>query len=98
MNRGGVYPQPDSVHNLGTKLLRTGFNESEANHEGVCVEDVPFKERGAEPYESCAEYNVRKCDHPFLSKCFSPQSDVMYCTLSRSHLLLVLLSLGNGGD
>ena len=97
LNRGGVYPQPDTVRNLGLKLLGTGFNESEANHEGVCLEEVPFNERGKEPYESCLQYNMQKCIHPFLSKCFTPQSDVMYGTLSHSHLLLVMLTLANGG-
>ena len=98
LNRGGVYPQPDTVRNLGVRLLTTGCNVEEANHEGVSVEEVPFNERGAEPYESCLEYNMKKCDHPFLSKCFSPQSDVVYGTLSHSHLLLVLLVLSNGGN
>ena len=97
LNRGEVYPQPDTVRNLGLKLLGTGFNESEANHEGVCLEEVPFNERGKEPYESCLQYNMQKCIHPFLSKCFTPHSDVMYGTLSHSHLLLVMLTLANGG-
>ena len=98
LNRGGVYPQPDIVRNLGLKLLETGFNESEANHEGVCVAEVPFRERGQEPYESYLRYNSKKCCHPFLSKCFTRQSDVMYGTLSHSHLLLVLLTFANGGQ
>ena len=41
---------------------------------------------------------MRKCDHPFLSTCFTPQSDAMYGTLSHSHLLLVLLTFLNGGQ
>ena len=32
-NRGGVYPQPDIVRNVGLKLISKGFNQSEANHE-----------------------------------------------------------------
>ena len=107
MNRGGVYPQPDTVRNLGLDLLNTGFNENEANHEGVCVEEVPFNERSAAtadgsaavaaPYESYVDFNRKNTDHPFLSACFSDQSDVMYGTLSHSHLLLVLLNFANGG-
>ena len=31
-----VYPQPDTVRNLGLSLLATGYNESEANHE-MCL-------------------------------------------------------------
>ena len=70
LNRGGVYPQPGAVRNLGLKLLGVGFNESEDNHECVCVEEVPFNERGNEPYESCLQYNMQRCVHPFLTKCF----------------------------
>ena len=44
-NRGGMYPQPDTVRNLGLKIITKGFNQSEANHEGVNVEEVPFAER-----------------------------------------------------
>ena len=36
-NRGGMYQQPDTVCNLGLKIMATGLNESEANHEGVSV-------------------------------------------------------------
>ena len=108
-NRGGMYPQPDTVRNLGLKVLAAGFNESEANHEGVCVEDVPFHERFEElqsrlvscpqsTFESVLEYNIKQCDHPFLIRCFNAQSDAMYGTLSHSHLLLVLVSLANGAD
>ena len=34
-NRGGVYPSPETVENLGLKLLSVGFSSEEANHEGV---------------------------------------------------------------
>ena len=44
-NRGGMYPQPDTVRNLGLKIISKGFNQSEANHEGVCVEEIPYSER-----------------------------------------------------
>ena len=103
MNRGGVYPQPDTVRNLGLKLLNTGFSENEANHEGVCVEELPNHERSggaaavAAPYESYLHFNRKNTCHPFFSACFNEQSDVMYGTLSHSHLLLVLLTFMNGG-
>ena len=74
-NRGGMYPQPDTVRNLGLKIMATGFNGSEADHVGVCVEEVPFCERTSSnarssglPDESYAEYNLRQCDHQFLEK------------------------------
>ena len=46
-HRGGMYPQPDAVRNLGAQIMATGFNGSEADHEGVCVEEVPFCERSS---------------------------------------------------
>ena len=97
-NRGGMYPQPDTVRNLGVQIMATGFNGSEADHEGVSVEDIPFRERSSSTsiVESYADYNIRQCDHQFLVKCFSALNDIMYGTLSHSHLLLVLLSLANG--
>ena len=103
-NRGGMYPQPDTVRNLGLKILSKGFNQSEANHEGVCVEEIPYSERAKRkrsdglPYETYADYNIRQCDHLFLDKCFSHLNDIMYGTLSHSHLLLVLLSWANGAE
>ena len=103
-NRGGMYPQPDTVRNLGLKILSKGFNQSEANHEGVCVEEIPYSERANHtrsdglPYETYADYNIRQCDHLFLDKCFSYLNDIMYGTLSHSHLLLVLLSWANGAE
>ena len=63
-NRGGVYPQAETVRNLGLKLLGAGFNESETNHEGAGVKEIPFSERakhgrsGGLPYEPCADYNL----------------------------------------
>ena len=39
-----MYPQPDTVRNLGLNILRKSFNQIEANHEGVNVEEVPFVE------------------------------------------------------
>ena len=64
-----MYPQPDTVRNLGLTVLAIGFNENEANHEGVSVEYSPFHERSTEPQsrlESCLEYNIKACDHQFL--------------------------------
>ena len=49
MNRGGVYPQAETVQNLALKILDAGFSVEEANHEGVCVQELPSEERGTEP-------------------------------------------------
>ena len=103
-NRGGMYPQPDVVRNLGLKIITKGFNQSEANHEGVSVEEIPCSERAAHsrsdgsPYEPYGDYNSRQCDHKYLVECFSQLHDIMYATLSHSHLLLVLLSWLNGAE
>ena len=103
-NRGGMYPHPDTVRNLGLKILSKGFNQNEANHEGVCVEEIPYSERANHsrsdglPYETYADYNIKQCDHLFLEKCCSYLNDIMYGTLSHSHLLLVLLSWANGAE
>ena len=100
-NRGGVYPQPDTVRNLGLNIMAKGFSQREANHEGVCVEEMPYSERtkhsrsDGSSYEPYADYNMRQCDHPYLEKCFSTSQDIMFGTLSHSHLLLVLLSWAN---
>ena len=67
-SRGGIYPQPDTVRNLGVQIMATGFNGGEADHEGVCVEEMPFLERTSSSsiVESYEEYNLRQCDHQLL--------------------------------
>lgn len=103
LNRGGVYPQPDTVVNLGLHVLDMGFSSQEANHEGVCVQEVPEVSRGRHPldptkaYETYRSFNLRCSTSPELKDCFSCESDVMYGTLSHSHLLLTMLSLHNKG-
>ena len=102
-NRGGVYPQSDTVRNLGLTIISRGFNQSEANHEGVSVEEVPYCERAehsrsdGSPYEPYSDYNIRQIGHLFLETCFINALD-MYGTLSHCHLLLVLLSWLNGAE
>ena len=89
---------------MGLQIMSKGFNQSEANHEGVSVEEIPCSERAAHsrsdgsPYEPYGDYNSRQCDHKYLVECFSQLHDIMYATLSHSHLLLVLLSWLNGAD
>ena len=79
-NRGGMYPQPDTVRNLGLKIITKGFNQSEANHEGVSVEEIPCSERAAHsrsdgsPYEPYGDYNIRQCDHLLLEKLPQPHT------------------------
>ena len=103
-NRGGVYPQPDTVRNLGLNIMAKGFSQREANHEGVCVEEMPYSERtkhsrsDGSAYEPYADYNMRQRAHRYLDTCFSTSQDIMFGTLSHSHLLLVLLSWANGAE
>ncbi len=103
-NRGGVFPSPETVQNLGIKLLQAGFSVDEANHEGVCVQELPVGERTEDPaapgkpYVSYHEFNMANCGNPQLRTCFDACSDTLYGTLSHSHLLLVLLSLKTGAQ
>ena len=64
-NRGGNYPNPTTVLNLLIKIFNDGFNPSDANHEGVCVQAIPSKERPADSITEL-EHNINKCKHTFL--------------------------------
>ena len=101
-NRGGVYPQPETVQNLALKLLDGGFSSEEAHHEGVCVQEVPLEHRGPifawRAYESYKEFNLRNAQSPILWSCFDEAGDIVYGTLSHSHLLMVLLCFQTGAQ
>ena len=111
LNRGGVYPSPETVQNLGLKLLQTaGGGAGLARSPGVTAEkrervlrmfDETVSKRALileeEPYETYQVSNSSHCDSaPQLRDCFSRNSDVIYGTLSHSHLLLCLLAMKNG--
>ena len=49
MNRGGVYCMEQTVQNLGLGLLVKGISADEANHEGVCVQELPPDEQVRDP-------------------------------------------------
>ena len=89
-DRGGVYPQEDTVQHLGVRLAREGFLQEEADHGGICVESaVADDDAGAETYTT---YNRRKTGGSVvLGKCFPVDAQVSYGMLSHNHLLLVLL-------
>ena len=38
-SRGGVYPQGDVVKTLGIRLAGLGYNQEEADHQGVVVQE-----------------------------------------------------------
>ena len=72
-NRGGVYPSPETVRNLGLKLLKTGFSVDEANHEGACVQEVPSGQSSvAQSYKA---FNMKGCNNVRLQACFTKASD-----------------------
>ena len=102
MNRGmlEIYPNGSDVVSLCKEIVRNGFDASEANHNGIAVEEVPLQEHGAKDpvtgktYRSIGDYNVEmSSNNSFLKTCFSLESArrVVAGTLSHSHLLLVLL-------
>ena len=69
--RGGLVPQEETVKYLGVWLLDNGFLEAEANHQGVCVEDIPADER-PRGTPGLAEYNREKTKNTsYLGACFT---------------------------
>ena len=95
-NRGGQYPQAGTVENLGVHIFTEGFNAEEANHEGVCVQELPANERPT-GYDTSFERNVLQCMGTPLEGCFSiDETIVAHGTLSHSHLLLTMLCWANG--
>ena len=103
LNRAGVYPMEDTVINLGLGILLSGFAVDEANHEGVCVQEVPAEEQSklrdssTEVYETYLAYNTRNTSAvAALEHVFSNTHSVAYGTLSHSHLLLMLLAMSSG--
>ena len=59
-NRAGVYPGPDRVVQLGVKILLAGCDPNEANHAGVCVQEVPPEKRA--PLSAVSRRAVRNDD------------------------------------
>ncbi len=103
MNRGGVYCMDQTVQNLGLSVLVKGINVSEANHDGICVQELPSTEQDKDPsnpekpYVSYKELNFVKCGATkLLRTCFNSESDTLYGTLSHGHLLLALLAMATG--
>ena len=94
-NRGGVYPQQDDVRGLGKRLVELGYSQDEADHQGVCVEEVPAEHRsrgeGKPPLESITEFNRTRClGQEYLMDAFGEHTLLQVGLLSHSHLMLVL--------
>ena len=93
----------ETVQNLGLSLLAQGISLDEANHEGVCVQELPVSERSCDPMDSLKpyvpykEYNISKCIAiELLRTCFHSGSDTLYGTLSHSHLFLAMRCMITG--
>ena len=89
-NRGGQYPMPQTVANLGIGTFEDGFSSEEANHEGVCVQEIPEGFR-PQDWETSLAVNQKKTKGTLLEGCFPSDAHSAYGTLSHSHLLLTLL-------
>ena len=80
-NRAGVYPSPDTVIGLGCDPAKDGFSSDEANHLGVCVQEVLGSDQ-TPLYETYDAYNKRHCAAvAALSTCFPAGEQVVYGTL-----------------
>ena len=49
MNRRGVYPNADRVECSGLDVLKHGVSTDEADHEGVCAQEVPKGQQKNDP-------------------------------------------------
>ena len=99
-NRGGVYPQGETVMHLGWSIFKAGFSTEEGNHEGVCVQEKPAvagTEGPPDGYTSLSTWNTQSVrSAALLKKSFLNSPTISHGTLSHSHLLLVLLSFREG--
>ena len=90
-NRGGQYPMVQTAVNLGVGIFQDGFNPEDANHEGVCVQEIPEGSRPSGWETSYVRNRVRTAG-TMLEGCFPVDAAVVaFGTLSHSHLLLTLL-------
>ena len=88
-NRGGVYPNVDILKELCTYLLDNGFLRSEADHQGVCVQDVPASLL-RDDVKALGPYNCEKVKHSTDMHDLFDGSSLEAGTLSHSHLIMVL--------
>ena len=88
-NRGGIFPNPDRVKQLCSSILKTGFEDADANHNGVCVQEYP---PGSHPggYKTMLEWNKEQAaSRSDLKTCFAATRNIEYGTLSHSHLMMI---------
>ena len=89
-NRDGTPPNGERCKRICTDVLQIGFDEVEANHEGVCVaEEVGSSRTHA--------YNVASCSRDVLLADVSAGADMIcFGSLSHSHLHQVLRNVDAG--
>ena len=102
-NRGGQYPSHEAVIELCCKLIKEGFDVDEANHMGVCVSELDSEQQGSAgspkddktgKYQTYTAYSEEKCAAVAAYKgVFRPGQQVLFGTLSHTHLVMVLRSL-----
>ena len=79
---------------MGVKCMAIGLNQSEANHDGVSVEEMPSGERakhgrsGGLAHETYAEYDLNKSKTLLVNKWLSVANDII-------DILLLLVSLAS---
>ena len=102
-NRGGQYPSHEAVLELCCKLIKEGFDVDEANHMGACVSELDSEQQGSAgspkddktgKYQTYTAYSEEKCAAVAAYKgVFRPGQQVLFGTLSHTHLVMVLRSL-----
>jgi hypothetical protein len=89
-NRAGVYPNGEVCKGLGKYLLQEGFSREEADHAGVCVENVPKNLQSKEVKDILERNKEKVAGVEELSTCFDDR-EILFGTLSHSQLVLVPL-------
>ena len=94
-NRGGVYPNENAVRDLGVSLLNEYFLQEEADHLGVCVEEIPSADREL-GYLTYEEYNLGRSNATTYLNGIFEGNDFSHGCLAHNHLLCVLLAWMTG--
>ena len=73
-NRGApeIFPNGNDVKLLLTRITGNGFDEQEANHNGIAVQEVPFPEAKSKQLEPLKDYCQRMTKGTCLQECFDP--------------------------
>ena len=89
-NRDGTPPNGERCKRICTDVLQIGFDDVEANHEGVCVAEEVGSSR-------THDYNVAACSRDeLLATVASEAAMIRFGSLSHSHLHQVLRNVDAG--